>query len=600
MSPKQPANEEKGKSARRKQQADVAPVQKKAATSDAAHQASASLTLRQGHTGSQILSRQPSSLLQRQTSEGAESESALGETPVQLQTGGRNFGHFTGASVNPGPNGPSLAPALQRRATVNVNDDTGLEHEADVMGQKALSHGSIQRSSADNSVQRAPEIVNNTGLPDTLKTGMEGLSGLSLDDVKVHYNSPKPAAIQAHAYAQGTDIHMAPGQEKHLPHEAWHVVQQKQGRVRPTMQLKAKGSVTGQASAQPVLQARWVESRAADRLRYWLPSIEDKEQRKEGWYQKGFDGWAEPSFYSNQEIKRGAPDSTPIDRLAREESKSPEMVVEEVGEEEFKDVGREPSRRIDKQALTDEQVAKRYSGIIGMCEEISAVINLFNTNEQDVSVWKKRVQGLSTLQLALGIAGGALAIAAIVSTGGFAAIPLTLAAAAPGIASAMAGIGVGAAKGYAEQGLGNAQEAKEMPGPSDSSKGKQGGKGLAVGVGAISGREGAVRLALPAIGGSAGLQAGMAGSAGLAGAGFAAVSGGSSLYKATKVNPQAIWQSVNWDAVVAALRTDLQYGVMPYRSQANPMLFLLVQQRIEKTIQDAESAKGKKPKEQKA
>ena len=40
------------------------------------------------------------------------------------------------------------------------------------------------------------------------------------------------------AYTQGTNIHVAPGQERHLPHEAWHVVQQAQGRVRPTMQLK--------------------------------------------------------------------------------------------------------------------------------------------------------------------------------------------------------------------------------------------------------------------------------------------------------------------------------------------------------------------------
>ena len=31
---------------------------------------------------------------------------------------------------------------------------------------------------------------------------------------------------------------MAPGQEQHLPHEAWHVVQQKQGRVQPTMQMQ--------------------------------------------------------------------------------------------------------------------------------------------------------------------------------------------------------------------------------------------------------------------------------------------------------------------------------------------------------------------------
>jgi hypothetical protein len=59
-----------------------------------------------------------------------------------------------------------------------------------------------------------------------------------MDDVRVHYNSAKPAQLQALAYTQGTDIHVAPGQEKHLPHEAWHVVQQKQGRVQPTMQLQ--------------------------------------------------------------------------------------------------------------------------------------------------------------------------------------------------------------------------------------------------------------------------------------------------------------------------------------------------------------------------
>jgi len=88
-----------------------------------------------------------------------------------------------------------------------------------------------------------PVRENNTGLPDNLKSGIENLSGVSLDDVKVHHNSDKPAQLQAHAYAQGTDIHLGPGQEKHLPHEAWHVVQQKQGRVKPTLQLKGKVNV---------------------------------------------------------------------------------------------------------------------------------------------------------------------------------------------------------------------------------------------------------------------------------------------------------------------------------------------------------------------
>ncbi|AKF86215.1 hypothetical protein MFUL124B02_23370 [Myxococcus fulvus 124B02] len=79
---------------------------------------------------------------------------------------------------------------------------------------------------------------NRTGLPDTLKAGIESLSGMSLDDVQVHYNSSRPAQLQALAYAQGTDIHLAPGQERNLPHEAWHVVQQAQGRVSPTTEAQ--------------------------------------------------------------------------------------------------------------------------------------------------------------------------------------------------------------------------------------------------------------------------------------------------------------------------------------------------------------------------
>lgn len=79
---------------------------------------------------------------------------------------------------------------------------------------------------------------NNTGMPDQLKAGIENLSRIDMSSVRVHYNSDKPAGVGALAYTQGTDIHVASGQEKYLPHEAWHVVQQAQGRVQPTMQMQ--------------------------------------------------------------------------------------------------------------------------------------------------------------------------------------------------------------------------------------------------------------------------------------------------------------------------------------------------------------------------
>ena len=81
---------------------------------------------------------------------------------------------------------------------------------------------SIQRMEDDEDTMQgkfeAPvQKKNLTGMPDNLKAGIEDLSGFSMDDVRVHYGSSKPAAVQAHAYTQGTDIHIAPGQEHYLP-----------------------------------------------------------------------------------------------------------------------------------------------------------------------------------------------------------------------------------------------------------------------------------------------------------------------------------------------------------------------------------------------
>ncbi|HZJ35380.1 MAG TPA: DUF4157 domain-containing protein [Gillisia sp.] len=113
-------------------------------------------------------------------------------------------------------------------------------------------------SVADDDTQKQPiqKKENNTGLPDNLKLGIENLSGYSMDNVKVHYNSNNPTQLQAHAYAHGIEIHLASGQEKHLPHEAWHVVQQKQGRVKPTIQLKGKVDVNDDAGLEKEADAR--------------------------------------------------------------------------------------------------------------------------------------------------------------------------------------------------------------------------------------------------------------------------------------------------------------------------------------------------------
>ncbi len=83
---------------------------------------------------------------------------------------------------------------------------------------------------------------NRTGMPDELKASMESTLSTDLSDVRVHPDSGKAIEVGALAYTQGSDVHFAPGQFKPessagqqlLGHELTHVVQQGQGRVKPT------------------------------------------------------------------------------------------------------------------------------------------------------------------------------------------------------------------------------------------------------------------------------------------------------------------------------------------------------------------------------
>jgi hypothetical protein len=105
-----------------------------------------------------------------------------------------------------------------------------IEDEENVMQSKAAT--------AQRAVEPGHDTPNQTGMPGPLKAAVESMSGMDLSDVRVHANSEMPASLGALAYAQGNDIHLASGQEHHLPHEAWHVVQQRQGRVAPTLQMQ--------------------------------------------------------------------------------------------------------------------------------------------------------------------------------------------------------------------------------------------------------------------------------------------------------------------------------------------------------------------------
>lgn len=117
----------------------------------------------------------------------------------------------------------------------------GLETTQRVTAQRArfgtLFGPTLQRQEAD-------------GLPDGLRQRVEALSGVQLGGVTVRRNSAEPGRIGASAFARDPEIHLASGAEHHLPHEAWHIAQQRQGRVAPT------GRIAGTSlNDEPALEA---------------------------------------------------------------------------------------------------------------------------------------------------------------------------------------------------------------------------------------------------------------------------------------------------------------------------------------------------------
>ncbi|MDO5970054.1 DUF4157 domain-containing protein [Flavivirga aquimarina] len=193
----------------------------------------------------------------------------------------------------------SVANAVSQKQSNSNSTYQFEDNRPEAVGQRKLQEmannspqtkqaAQLQVMANDYSAQQQQPIQkkeNNTGLPDNLKSGIENLSGYSMDDVKVHYNSDKPAQLQAHAYAQGTDIHLATGQGKHLPHEAWHVVQQKQGRVKPTIQMKGNVNLNDDTSLEKeadLMGAKALQSEASLGLPLVQSSSGETVQRKLG------------------------------------------------------------------------------------------------------------------------------------------------------------------------------------------------------------------------------------------------------------------------------------------------------------------------------
>ena len=83
-----------------------------------------------------------------------------------------------------------------------------------------------------------------TSMPDDVRSKMENSFGEDFSDVNIHKDSENAPSLSSLAYTQGNDIHFAPDQydptsqkgQELLGHELSHVVQQREGRVKPDRQ----------------------------------------------------------------------------------------------------------------------------------------------------------------------------------------------------------------------------------------------------------------------------------------------------------------------------------------------------------------------------
>lgn len=151
---------------------------------------------------------------------------------------------------------PANAP---RQPTTAVEDPFSLHLMSDRAGAASRAGGAIAQRKAMTSlpgVSAAPELEAPSGggqaLPEALRAKMDAAFGFDFSAVRVHEGA-HVGGMGALAYAQGSELHFAPGQydphsergQELIGHELAHVVQQAQGRVQATGQAKGAGGAAG-------------------------------------------------------------------------------------------------------------------------------------------------------------------------------------------------------------------------------------------------------------------------------------------------------------------------------------------------------------------
>ena len=283
--------------------------------------------------------------------------------------------------------------AIQMRQFQN-----GIDNSEETTQMKTFNEGA---NNNEVSQLKKKSAQNNTGIPDQLKSKMENFSGYSLDDVNVHYNSEQPAQLKAHAFAQGTEVHIAAGQEKHLPHELGHVIQQKQGFVKSTREengqkinddvsLEKGADQIAQKAAQTPVRDASLKDNSIDKPVSQQKVVQKEEdmaaynmrmnrEKQKAINQDEMDNGLGDSFYNNQEVRKDRQENDPESEKFRELMSTSVKYCEEVDKLVDLINARSDAQKVLNQAkvvVAAEAAMGITLGILGLTNPFSAPVTL--------------------------------------------------------------------------------------------------------------------------------------------------------------------------------------------------------------------------------
>lgn len=152
---------------------------------------------------------------------------------------------------------PETAALYRNQARVKTMADSAAESEREALTARWLDTAmrpdlhpppvSSQRADEERAPATTLPAGSGSSLPADVQAKMEQAFSVDFSAVRIH-EGPEAKSVGARAYAQGTDIHFAPGRydphspagQKLLGHELTHIVQQAQGRGRATTRIHGR------------------------------------------------------------------------------------------------------------------------------------------------------------------------------------------------------------------------------------------------------------------------------------------------------------------------------------------------------------------------